>query len=532
MSEVSTVSESWVGEGRSAVVYLGHDQQGRPIARKVFTGDTASKLILYLLTGSANPYTWCEDAMVCAVIRRRILTTLTRVWFGVHLKLPRHDGWGWNEHYRAFELRSELINGHHAPLRYPGDTGKFDYFKVLRDKVMKPLQQHLKEAGFDGLVWQAGKGNPVAANNFMLESKSPDGLRWAWIDLESGVPALFAMNPITTIAYYLPKSLQHRRWLFDDVDTNKLQTYILDHHDQIIELSDAEAYAALLQDVTQLEKHQTAWRSLRRYQRNIAYEHSQQRLSNEQVEWYGAHPLRWYVYIIPVTFMRVFAAMGKAVTRMTHWLRTFPYRYTARRSLRYIVSSRYRWGVARWLVARSIRTWLKRGFIEPDVACRLRSELKQDEASGYLTDFSVHIVIKPLVKVTQWGLLPALLVSGVISEVTFAVLLMMGGSIARTLYTSSRLLQSLLIGQRLPWVALLIGLLPMVGNAAYPVQLIHSSTEKAGGLARFIVYDIAATIGRAVPIWGGSDSQVEHFFNRGCDVIVRTLSGSLTRTTE
>jgi hypothetical protein len=44
-----------------------------------------------------------------------------------------------------------------------------------------------------------------------------------------------------------------------------------------------------------------------------------------------------------------------------------------------------------------------------------------------------------------------------------------------------------------------------------------------GSLTRFIVYDQAARIGRAVPIWGGADSRVEHFFNRWRDNLVRWM---------
>ena len=42
-------------------------------------------------------------------------------------------------------------------------------------------------------------------------------------------------------------------------------------------------------------------------------------------------------------------------------------------------------------------------------------------------------------------------------------------------------------------------------------------------LARFILYDVLASIGRAVPIWGGADSLTEHWANRLGDVVVRLL---------
>ena len=41
-------------------------------------------------------------------------------------------------------------------------------------------------------------------------------------------------------------------------------------------------------------------------------------------------------------------------------------------------------------------------------------------------------------------------------------------------------------GQRRPWVALAVGLFPVIGNLAYPLQLLFTSLERNGGLARFI----------------------------------------------
>ncbi|MCH7863163.1 MAG: hypothetical protein IH998_16205 [Proteobacteria bacterium] len=77
---------------------------------------------------------------------------------------------------------------------------------------MPNLRTHLERAGFDGLLWQAGIGNPVALNNFLYEradqtqhadpERSDEG-RWVWIDLESGVPALFPISPKVFVKYSL-----------------------------------------------------------------------------------------------------------------------------------------------------------------------------------------------------------------------------------------------------------------------------------------------------------------------------------------
>ena len=54
----------------------------------------------------------------------------------------------------------------------------------------------------------------------------------------------------------------------------------------------------------------------------------------------------------------------------------------------------------------------------------------------------------------------------------------------------------------------------MVGNAAYPLQILYTSTERDHDVAKFILIDLFTTLGRKLPIWGGPDTRTEHFFNR------------------
>ena len=388
---------------------------------------------------------------------------------------------------------------------------------------MEPLQAHRATAGFDGLVWQAGRGNPVASNNFMLENTTGEQRKWVWIDLESGVPALFALNPLATLMFYLPKSVHHRRWLFDDVDICKLRSWLDAHQSDIIHAIGDTAHASLLQHIDELDQSQHEWRSLRRHQRGIEYEHSQDHITAAQASWYSSRPLHWYAASSIALARRSIRHLVTKARHLWTWIRAFPVRHTLHRTGRYMTSSKFRWGVARWFIGKSIRSWSRRGFLDSSAATELGHELRQDEASAYLTDFSVHLVIKPFVKGFQWGVLPALWLSGTINEMVFALLLVGGGPIGRTAYTSWRMVQATWMQMRKPWVALFVGVLPVVGNLAYPLQLVYSSTDSSGALARFIVYDLAARIGRAVPIWGGADSRVEHFFNRWCDIGVRWL---------
>ncbi len=549
-----------IGRGRSGVVYLDRDVLKQPIARKIFTGRGLSKAVLYLLTGAPNPYTWCESAVEATVARRRILARLVGYWFDGKLRLPRTHAWRFNEEHRAYEIHTEFIEGHHVPLLRPEETGDVDALRDLVHGVMKPLQRRLEESGFDGLVWQAGRGNPVAASNFMLataahaasnaannpepnheadreddpSSDQPqDTAPWVWVDLESGVPALFAINPLATLRFYLPKSIRHRRWLFDDVDIDKLRTYLESHQENLESLWGTEAVAELLRQVDGLEQHQRAWKSIRRYQRSIAYELVRGRITPDQARHYQSRPLRWYARLSSRSFVRVCRWLARRPRLWWTWLRGIHVKRLAWRVWRFCSSQRFRWRLAQWHVARRARSWSDRKFLDRATGRRLREQLKHDDASAYLTDFAVHLAIKPFVKTLQWWIFPGLWAIGVVNEFVLGVVIVTGGAIGRTVYTSGRLIQATLHRQRRPWVALGMGMLPVVGNAAYPAQLLYCTGEKTGGLARFIVSDTFATMGRSLPIWGGADSLVEHYFNRLGNLFVRLLAApSKLRATE
>jgi len=182
---------------------------------------------------------------------------------------------------------------------------------------------------------------------------------------------------------------------------------------------------------------------------------------------------------------------------------------------RFVSSQKSRTFFARSYVTGRIQAWRNRGFLGKDSVKGLRSELRCDVASDYLTDFGVHLAIKPAVKVTQWWIVPGLFAAGVIeSGLVAAAILVSGGAIGRTLYTTGRLTQSVFSGQRKPWLALGIGVLPVIGNTAYPCQLIYHGKNSEHCIARFILNDTFARIGYHFPIWGGPDTLTEHWFSR------------------
>jgi hypothetical protein len=103
---------------------------------------------------------------------------------------------------------------------------------------------------------------------------------------------------------------------------------------------------------------------------------------------------------------------------------------------------------------------------------------------------------------------------GLLTEGWLALLMLTAGPIARSAYTAGRVVQNSFTGKERPWTALAVGTLPVVGNFAFPIQLLRSSRCEEDDLARFLLYDGFARIGARFPIWGGEDTLTEHKLNR------------------
>jgi hypothetical protein len=475
-------------------------------------------LVQWVLLGAPNPYVWCEDAVRCAALRREILADLVPHWFGPRLVVTEAAGFAWNDALGAHELATAFVPGRPPALRHPRSTAA-DEAAQLVQTVMRPLQARLVEAGFDGLVWQAGKGNPVALNNFLREEGHVDGPRWAWVDLESAVPAVFPLDPRALVGFYLPRAVRYRRLLFDDVDTERLRAYL-----GSVELRSAlgaERHGRQMAAVDELERHQERWKALRRHERSIGYRLARGQIDEACAAWYRERPLRWYARegwrAAAKAPRKAIELLARGVARLA----AVPYGRLILDTGRFLVSQRFRYALARRYVSGRIHAWAVRGQMNEGDADFLRRRLAREESGSYLCDFGVHLAIKPFVKAIQYWLVPALFAVGLVSEGVVALVLLMGGAAARTLYTAGRAVQATLRGHERPWAALAVGVLPVVGNFAYPLQVIWSSTEEEDDLARFILYDGFALIGAHLPIWGGEDTLTEHVLNRMPEPVMR-----------
>ncbi|WP_104548877.1 hypothetical protein [Chroococcidiopsis sp. TS-821] len=529
----ATENEKFLGAGRSGQVFL-IENQDVSIARKIFAGDKLTKLVHYIFLGAPNPYIWNEDIIRCAYYRRKILGALVEYWFDSQLKVSDAIATAWNQEQKAYQIDTEFVDGRSVALCQPFTRLRKKELPDLVHQVMLPLQQKLIDAGFDGLVWQAGKGNPVALNNFLLtdvEHNDTNGkfsYYYAWIDLESGVPALAPLNVLKLFTYYIPMSVKHGQPLFDDVDVVTLKKYLAKHKKAIIDKLGRDKYAAIIADTDNLEHHQSQWKELKRVERSIQYQLKKGKITQQQAEWYSHHIFRWYLRELVRAWQKILRLFVKLPVKIIEKLKKIRYRDFFARVWKVLISQRYRLQFTRDIVRDRIDAWEERTQLIPEEANFLRSRLDREHGSGYLVDFSIHVALKIIIQSLEFIVIPSLYALGVIDEISFGVLFVVDGPIFRSIYTGYKSIQALTTGQQIPWVAFLVGLIPFVGTVAYPCQLVYSTAGKRGKIAQFIVYDTFTQLGEKIPIWGGEDTLTEHFFNQTAYKLIRFLNNHVS----
>ena len=518
-----------LGAGRSGQVFLIETPSGK-IARKIFSGDSLASLVHHVLFGSDNAYIWNNDFLQCAYYRRKILDVLVEYWFGSKLKIARAIEAKWNQERRVNQLDAEFISGRNLALHQPFNLTHSQEVNELLEKVMKPLQKRLVESGFDGLVWQAGKGNPVALNNFLVINTENCDRTFVWIDMESGVPALFPLNISTLWTFYIPNCFKHKTFLFDDVDVQTLIAYTYQHEKELKEQFGNDRFYELLAHIGNLDQHQRKWRSLKRLERGVFHQLKKGKITQKQANRYFKFPILWFIKefrkLIIKSSKKLFNDLPKKIIKK---IKKISYLDFFRNLCKLIFSRRHRTKITRDYVNRRIKAWSDRKQLSPEETEILLTRLNQESGSDYLSDFGVHLGMKVFVKAIEYGIFPFVYIAGFIDEVTLALILLMGGALSRTVYTGFRLFQSATEGKELPWLAFFVGMIPlMIGNIAYPCQMLYSAAGQRGKVASFIVYDTSTRIGGAIPIWGGEDTLTEHFFNHGASKIIRYI-GALKR---
>ncbi|MEM6578403.1 MAG: hypothetical protein AAF678_07915 [Pseudomonadota bacterium] len=512
-----------IGRGRSGIVYLQDTGEGSQLACKVFDSRGLTKVVQILTLGAPNPYVWNADAVQCARLRRNILEALVPIWTDGKVGVAEAVAALRNDEHQTFELQTRMVRGWAAHLHHPLSDEFDGEAEGLWHDAMPSLRKHLTEAGFDGLLWQAGEGNPVALNNFLFEpdrhdAPARDGTpptgRWIWIDLESGVPAIFPLSLKVLFSYSLRHWRRLGRPMFDDVDVGRLTAYLEENADALKHALGAAAYDDLVANARHLGEHQSRWKSVGRHDSSIQYRLMRGDIDQAEAAYFTEHRLRWRL----TEAKRALLSLGKALKAggraVAGLVRRINLTKAVSSTWKYLASQTYRETFIQDFLRQRIEKWQKRGQLNDRDAQRLLEQVGAPDASVYMTDFGIHLAIKPAVKAVQYWVLPALFAFGVLNAATLAVLILAGGSLARSAYTLGRLLQSAARGAEKPWIALWVGVLPIVGNLAYPAQMIYSSGGKDEKLAQFMMDDGFARVGRHLPIWGGEDTWTEHAWNR------------------
>ena len=383
-----------LGQGRSGAVFLEYDIGGNQFVRKVFHGSLITNVIHYLSSGAPNPYIWNENAINSAYYRRKILSDLVEYWFDGEMRVAKALGVDWSEDLSAHVLEAEYISGSHAALNTTFSQKKEGELSDLVVNIMKPLQQRLQESGFDGLLWQAGKGNPVATNNFLLE-KSPDGnSSWVWIDLESGVPPLIPLNPASFL-FYIKKSIQHGSVLFDDVDINKLKIYVKNNESDLKQKIGNDRYAGMLENISKLEEHQEKWKLISRAERGITHQLKKGKITEKQAEWYARHVALWYSKEIAKLPWKAYDKItGDLMWNGLNNAALALYQAWYAKAWKYVYRQKYREEAARNYLAGRINEWEKRKQLVQEQAVDLHRKLESGESASYVTDFGVHLAVQ------------------------------------------------------------------------------------------------------------------------------------------
>ncbi len=556
-----------LGAGRAAQVSLVRDTQtGKRYAEKTFKSEQGfSRLfrdLLYRLCfQSPFPYRAKQAAIKACLFRRKVLRDLTEFWFGRPLVADAYYT-RWDERAGAYVLGTEFIEGrgpklgpvnfhkirhllHNYPVRLYKWITRSKFQKAasepweIREAVrqLDTLKGRFHQAGFIGSEWQVNKTLSVPTSNLLKDS---DG-QWVLIDVESAFPAIIFPRDIWRALRFgsVP--------LFDDVDFDKLHTYLTANSEEIGERLGEERVKALESNVAQLEHYTREWKEgevalfshrhhlltdarLRGQIRESIVEYwlLTGRISNDKAERLRKSVLRFYRYLladlvksilsVPVVVVRGIMSFGRGLAKV---LRSF-----AEVTYGTFFSEEHLHRMAESYTNERIDRWERSQRLTKEEADRLREDLQSPTTVEYLKGLVVHIAFSAL---TPPVITDAVIVSLAVYEDRHKILLALFFTAAlRTLYTIYRAIRNRGKGFSYRY-AFVIGMIPHIGILAYPAQMSFTHPE----LSRFLSRNQASGVGTYFPLFGGTDSRLEHFCMRSLDWVASTfyeVGGLLQKT--
>ena len=189
-----------------------------------------------------------------------------------------------------------------------------------------------------------------------------------------------------------------------------------------------------------------------------------------------------------------------------------------------LLSPRYQSWFGHQRIEASIDSWHRSQRISRLEAERLRKQLSGREVRAYVRGLGAHMALKtfaPIIAPAKYGGLAAFLASGNLWFLLPMILMpAVRTAVTLTSWWSTR-------DERIPHgEALLAGLLPIVGSAAFPLQMYSARSD----LSVFLIRDAASKLGRCIPIYGGPNSRTEIAMIRSADMLLELLDIASTLT--
>jgi hypothetical protein len=518
-----------LGEGKSALVSLVKDSDGPLVAEKRFTRGGVFARTLYKLSFQAPlPYHTDVHAVASAFYTRKLLREFTRIWYGTcrvadSLYIRRDVSTG------ELILGTEYVKG-----RGPDPNMRNSRYEIggLKE-YMDDLSKRLLETGMYGVIWQTDRSLSVPSSNFLQNS---DG-HWILVDAEPGLPGIAFFRS----KEYLSEARRKGMFpLFGDVDLDRLETYIKGLK------VDMKRKRLLMSYYRALKHHLVHWKTRELASHRTAYDRWGTPPSPERKRVlygedfrrrFGSSPAAlkligrsWFLtlayLLISDSMHAFFTEEGKArwhERRYQRLERNGRIPAGTRKGLltHTILSLFFFKEMHRWLVDPKIREeygqfgfyyleslvkeWDSLGRLLPYEKKHLLSSKESGNAN--IRGFGYHLLLKPLSLIFD-----SVSIGGVILTGSWVpLLIMLIAPALRVIATCFVWVQERLKGRKHSvGVALLVGAIPKAGILGFPAQLYH----KNRAVFCLISDNMLSGMGERVPIFGATNSTLEHWFIR------------------
>jgi hypothetical protein len=544
---------AYLGHGHSSKVYKVQDiTTGELYAEKVRMSSGFAKTVYYVSFQAPTPDR-NEHAVKAAVLTRNLLTILANVWRKEDRRIPYVAdalGYRWDKEESTYSIITEFIDG-----RGP-KPNSYDIFDLM--KRMDLLQPYLLKAGLFGCAWQVDKSCMTSTANFRY-SKEKEA--WYWIDSEPGMIAL-KFGPKKK--YISEAKRAGFSPLFADIDFGKLRAYIKDEGiegiDDLIDMLEQsmhkwkESEIALFRNKNIHSKKVKKWYTSNwRYERNLSIK-TENRLNESNLVFviylligklasfslnsdYRAKKIEAFFRkledddIIPLGYRKYFMInyMLKKLCPKTihHYLMDKSFRRYINKG---IINRDCRKAIAEDFVEKGLDKWEKMGRLSKKEKERIKNSYNNKVSTDvYLTGFGVHLLFKGVTFVGDLAAIVNILgTSGLefLEPLTLDFLLIDGlpwplnaigplliGPILRVSYVAYSKARCVMEGRKVPHAVAAIFSFGKfgIGTMAFPAQMMFSENK-------FTMKYLLSKMGNKFPIFGGTDSRVEHWFIRRADM--------------